>query len=131
MVQRVDKRREWSERLGRFARSSGVTVAAFCRAERISEPSFYQWRRKLDVRGAKGTGQKRRSTREAPQTFVPVQFVPSAGTAAIVEIQLPNGARISLPADDRQLLITAITAAGQVPGATDKHPALHEDAAAC
>jgi len=28
-------------------------------------------------------------------------------------------------------VLTAISAAGQVPGATDKQPAVHEDAAAC
>jgi hypothetical protein len=40
------KRRLWRERLARFARS-GKTVAAFCSAERVSVPTFYQWKRKL------------------------------------------------------------------------------------
>ena len=122
------KRQVWSERLERFARSE-MTAAAFCQAEKVSLPSFYQWRRKLTTPNSCEPAQERRSAGQAPRTFV--QLIPTAGTAAIVEIQLPNGARISLPSDDRQLLVAVITAAGQVPGAGDKQSALHEDAAAC
>jgi len=37
---------QWKERLERFARS-GLTVVQFCQAERVSQPSFYQWKKKL------------------------------------------------------------------------------------
>ena len=40
------KAREWAERLGRFERS-GLTVARWCESERVSEASFYYWRKKL------------------------------------------------------------------------------------
>jgi hypothetical protein len=40
------KIQQWSERLSRFG-DSGQTVAEFCRAERVSQPSFYQWKKKL------------------------------------------------------------------------------------
>jgi hypothetical protein len=106
-----------------------MTAAAFCQAEKVSLPSFYQWRRKLTTPNSCEPAQERRSAGQAPRTFV--QLIPTAGTAAIVEIQLPNGARISLPSDDRQLLVAVITAAGQVPVAGDKQSALHGDAAAC
>jgi len=36
----------WSERLARF-RQSNQSVAAFCRSEGFSQPSFYQWKKKL------------------------------------------------------------------------------------
>jgi hypothetical protein len=95
------KRREWSERLKRFARWDG-TVAEFCDAERVSVPSFYQWKRKL-------------AAPETPRTFIPVQLASATSAASTtVEIELPNGTRIRLPASDRQLLTAAITAAGQV-----------------
>jgi transposase len=130
MARRGDgaKRLEWSERLERFARSE-VTAAAFCQAEGVSLPSFYQWRRKLATPSVCEPAQERRSAGQAPRTFV--QLIPTAGTAAIVEIQLPNGARICLPSDDRQLLAAAISAAGQVSGASGQQLALHEGAAAC
>jgi hypothetical protein len=119
------KRREWNERLARFTRWGG-TVAEFCDTERVSAPSFYQWKRKLAGSGAGvgagvGKGQcsaaDRRSVRETSRTFVPVQLVSttsaeSAGTT--VEIELPNGTLVRLPASDRQLLAVAIAAAGQV-----------------
>jgi hypothetical protein len=99
------KRREWSERLARFARWDG-TVAEFCTAERVSAPSFYQWRRKLAERAEP----ERRARREAA-TFVPVQLV-SAATATL-DIELPNGAHVRLSAPDRQLVAAAIAAAGR------------------
>ena len=40
------KVQQWKERLERFARS-GLTVVQFCQAERVSQPSFYQWKKKL------------------------------------------------------------------------------------
>ena len=40
------KVQQWSERLSRFG-DSGQTVAEFCRAERVSQPSFYQWKKTL------------------------------------------------------------------------------------
>jgi hypothetical protein len=36
----------WSERLARF-RQSNQSVVSFCRSEGFSQPSFYQWKKKL------------------------------------------------------------------------------------
>ncbi len=36
----------WAERLRRF-NPADTTVAAFCAAEGVSQPSYYYWRRKL------------------------------------------------------------------------------------
>lgn len=41
-----EKLKLWSDRLSRF-HVSGQTVAAFCRSEGFSQPSFYQWKKKL------------------------------------------------------------------------------------
>ena len=41
-----DKTVLWIERLKRFAQSK-MTVAAFCAAEKVSQASYYYWRRKL------------------------------------------------------------------------------------
>jgi transposase len=37
----------WRQVLARWRRS-GLSVRAFCRAEGVSEPAFYWWRRRLD-----------------------------------------------------------------------------------
>ena len=40
------KPQQWTERLHRFEESQ-QTVAEFCKAEGVSEASFYQWKRRL------------------------------------------------------------------------------------
>jgi transposase-like protein len=39
---------DWRRRLARF-RESQLSVAAFCRQEGVSPPSFYVWRKRLHV----------------------------------------------------------------------------------
>jgi hypothetical protein len=106
------RRRMWSERLKRFAQGNW-TVAEFCRRERVSVPSFYEWRRRL----AQAPAPPQRGEVASPQArpaFVPVTIVPQAQAA--VELHLPNGVRVCLPAGDVQALAAAIAAAGQLPG---------------
>ena len=48
------KQEVWRSRLRRFE-SSGMSVTRFCRSERVSVPSFYQWRKRLALEpGRKG-----------------------------------------------------------------------------
>src|SRR5688572_1465637 len=105
------KRREWRGRLARVERWGG-TGGGFCRAERGSGPSVYQWRRKLKAHVEPEREAQRGARRVAPQQFVPVQLVST--TSAAVDIKLPNGVRVRLSAPDRQLLAAAIAAAGRV-----------------
>ena len=106
------KQRLWRERLARFARS-GQSVAAFCAAERVSVPTFYEWKRKLA--SLSGEVRKRRvdgSFSGSPaQAFLPVRI---EGMAR-VEIELPNGARVRVPSPDLEAMGAAIVAAGRVP----------------
>ena len=99
------KEDQWRSRLRRF-QSSGMTVTQFCQAEQVSAPSFYQWRKRLAT--------SRRN--QAPPTFVPVRLTQAAG----VEIQLPNGARVCLPAGQAECLRVAIDAAGRLRGDADR-----------
>ena len=99
----------WSERLRRYG-NSGLTIAAFCQRERVSVPSFYYWRRKLE------TGDTGRMSQvgcvPAPQKrdFVPIAIRNSAA----IKLRLPNGAQLWLPAGDANLLSVAIAAAGRL-----------------
>jgi transposase len=92
-------RRLWAERLDRFRRS-GQTVAQFCAAEGISEPSFYVWKRTL----AAGTDSAGPSP-PAP-TLVSIRITPSP--AAPIELALPSGAVVRFPADARPETIVAV-----------------------
>ncbi|MBI3462341.1 MAG: hypothetical protein HY000_04675 [Planctomycetes bacterium] len=111
MARTVDvvKRRLWAERLRRFEQSD-LTVAAFCQVERVSDASFYQWRKKLQgtqerpVIGRQPVQQRSLGRARGTEVFVPLQIVQSA----MIEIYLPNGARITLPAGDPATLETAV-----------------------
>ena len=110
------KRRLWQQRLRRFEQGH-VTVAAFCQAEGVSVPSFYQWRRILcrsagdaDMRSPP-TPSFGRSSAVGKQAFVPVEVI----RATAVEIHLPNGARLMIPAGDGAALETAVAAVGRLP----------------
>ena len=95
----TQKRSEWHERLRRFARSK-LSVAEFCRRERVSTPSFYQWRRKL-ADSSSGSPARRSPARAS---FVPVQVAP----ATELHVNFPNGARLTLPTSDQELVRMSI-----------------------
>jgi transposase-like protein len=59
------KVKEWQARLDRFEQS-GQSIARFCENEGVSQPSFFQWRRKLKSQG-----------RQTGKSFLPVQITPS------------------------------------------------------
>jgi hypothetical protein len=107
------KRRLWRERLSRFARS-GQKVAAFCSAERVSVPTFYQWKRKLASQSAKPESRRTSQSSSAgngTQAFVPVRIE----GAALVQMELPNGTHVRVPAGDLAAIGAAIAAAGRLP----------------
>ena len=82
----------WSERLARF-RQGNQTVVSFCRSEGFSQPSFYQWKKKLA-----STGDSARSlgTLLATSSFKEVELRSVIQTATTIrlggeiEIQLGN-----------------------------------------
>jgi len=89
----------WTERLQRFNLAS-TTVAAFCAAEGVSQPSYYYWRRKLRGSQPKTAG--------PPAAFLPVALAsqeeqPDNPPGALATIELPGGIRIrvEVPAEPR------------------------------
>lgn len=94
-IKSAEKALRWREILKRQAESV-VSIRRFCAMERISEPSFYAWRKKLlesmidDRRGAMG-GRQQKSD-EGP-LFVPVKLL---DTASMLEIIHPLGYRIQV-----------------------------------
>ena len=84
----------WTERLERFAQS-GQTVVQFCQVERVSQPSFYQWKKKLaDHAGPSSSDSKAsRSAFRAVEVTSPCQ--------AATTIRLGNGIEIELGDDLR------------------------------
>ena len=100
---------EWRERLARF-RSGDLRVAEFCRRERVSNASFYRWRRRLEQPNGRTRSVTRRA-RKSPTANLPERFV-SVNVAGLVEveIELPNGIKIRVPATNAEALRAAILA---------------------
>lgn len=84
----------WREILDRQA-GSGLSVRRFCATERVSEPSFYAWRKKLSkAQGGMKQSQptsRRRIGPDNEQQFIPLQLLESSGA---VEVVHPLGYRI-------------------------------------
>ena len=91
----------WAERLQRFGQSD-MTVAQFCAAEGVSQPSYYHWRRKL-------LGPAKSASPESPPdpgptpALIPVRIVDSQGqqapppkTNVRTRVQLPGGVLIEV-----------------------------------
>ena len=94
------RRQVWSERLDRY-RTSSQTVKAFCQAENVSVPSFYQWKKKLAD-----------AEPSASAAFVPVNL-PAQPTDEL-DLVLPGGAtlKLNLQLDDTpmQKVLAAVVA---------------------
>ena len=99
----AEKRSLWSERLQRFAQAE-LSVVEFCRREQVSVPSFYQWRRKL-TDSSKGAI----PCRPTRASFLPVRV----SAATDLQVKFPNGARLTLPASDHELVRLSIEAIAQ------------------
>jgi transposase len=97
----LELQRQWRDRLERFSRSK-LSVAEFCRREKVSVPSFYQWRKKLAATGRHGHDV--RPTTKA--TFIPVQVAAGAN----LQVTFPNGTRLTLPAVDHEIVKLSIAA---------------------
>ncbi len=91
--------RRWAERLERFA-AGNHTVAAFCAAEGVSPSNFYLWRRRL--------AQPARTTAVRNTIVVPMHVAPPPAPATPIELALPTGTVLRLPADTRPEVIVAI-----------------------
>lgn len=110
----------WRRRMAKFGRS-GLTVVAFCEAEGVSQPTFYLWKRKLageSVSGTPASKAKGSSGEGSRPTFLPVRIEVSEAAAtartATVEVELPNGARVRVPAGELRALDAVVVAAGRL-----------------
>jgi transposase-like protein len=100
----------WRERLARFD-DSNLTVKQFCRQEGVSNPSFYQWRKRLKKghSGTKAVGESSAFSKVV-KSFVPV----SVAGSMLAEVEFPNGVRVRVPATNAEALRTAITVGHEV-----------------
>jgi len=102
----------WRDRLAKFGRSN-LTVKQFCRQEGVSDPTFYQWRKRLtkqEGQKVKAVPASRGKRAEASNPFVPV----SVPNATFTEVEFPNGVRVRVPATNAEALRVALTTGNEV-----------------
>jgi hypothetical protein len=80
-----DKEQFWRDMLHLW-QTSGQTIRAFCQAQRLSEPSFYAWRRRIIPQ----------RERQQP-AFVPVRVTPIPTTTIPLELVLASGPIVRVP----------------------------------
>lgn len=102
MRRRVDRNKlaVWQRRLTRQA-ASGLTVAAFCRRERVSESLWCYWRQRVEEAAVKRLP---RVARPAASAFQAVEVV--GGRAVLV--RFPGGVTLEIPCDRGDLVRLAI-----------------------
>jgi hypothetical protein len=103
---------EWRQRLKR-QRESGLSITAFCRAEKLSPHTFHVWRRKLrparQVRGvAAGRRRQARSTASSRATgFLQLPFA-AGPQSPWIELALADGTILRLPQQNLAALVAAL-----------------------
>jgi hypothetical protein len=89
-----DPKREsfWREALGRHA-TSGMSVRAFCQREKLTESTFFAWRRTIADRDA----ELKRPKRLKQPAFLPVVIDEEPGRDGAIMIELAGGRVLRLP----------------------------------
>lgn len=79
----------WRELVARQA-SSGLSVRAFCRREKLAESNFYAWRRTI--------GERDKKARPAePPAFLSAVVTSSPASETPITIELAGGRRLRMP----------------------------------
>lgn len=124
MVKRVRneaKEQQWREHVSSWQRS-GLSIREYCLQQRLSEPSFYFWRRELARRvEASRPDSSESQTAEVYRPAKPVQRakpgsitwmpVTVTSTLPVVEVQLPTGTVLRVPTGHEGMTLERILAA--------------------
>ena len=109
-VKSNDERRQFWQMVIETWQDSGISVNKFCKAEGLSEGTFYNWRKKLSGRPS----QRKEQSSSSPSAFVEVAMPKTNHAALELLLSSGNTLRISSEADSKTLrnVITVLRQAG-------------------
>jgi hypothetical protein len=113
----------WRARLAKFD-ASYLTVAEFCRGERVSLASYYYWSRRIRESGSSAVALARRPAK-MPIDKLPQQEVASGA----IEVWLRDGVRVLVPSgctDALRLVMQAVCSAGESSRSGKQAPAFQQ-----
>ena len=101
----VEDYHEWERRLERY-QTSEASLDVFCLQEGVSRSTFYRWKRRLD----NGIPETLQADAAEPEQIGSTDslFLPISLRKSRIEIELPNGGVVRLPADVGQGVLTAV-----------------------
>jgi hypothetical protein len=104
------ERRQFWQMVIETWQDSGMSISKFCKAEGLSEGTFYNWRKRLSGRRAQRNGQADSS----PSAFIEVAMPRSDHAALELLLCSGNTLRISARADNKTLsdVISVLRQAG-------------------
>ncbi len=82
--QRDPRKEQHWRRLIQLWKSSGQTVRAFCARHHVTQPSFYAWRRELQLRDADAIVPVRVVSDDQPAPSTPIEIVLTGGRSVRV-----------------------------------------------
>mgnify|MGYP006193322869 CR=1 FL=1 len=108
----VEDYREWQDRLQRY-QTSATSLDVFCLQEGISRSTFFRWKRRLDKgipEALQADSAERGQNGSTDALFLPISLKKSR-----IEIELPNGGVVRLPADvSRGVLVAVVRVVGSL-----------------
>ncbi len=101
----VEDYREWERRLERY-QADEAALDVFCLQEGVSRSTFYRWKRRLNngvPEPLQANAAESEQNGSTDSLFLPISLRKSR-----VEIELPNGGVVRLPADVSPGVLTAV-----------------------
>jgi len=95
--QDIEKRRAWESRFEQF-RASGLSIARFCKRQRLSVHTFYYWAKRVGAKSARSSGRGQSPRRNGSHMKSSAATCPTAGSA-LVRFSWHAGVEVSVPAD--------------------------------
>ena len=116
------KERLWREQVTSWQRS-GLSIRQYCQQHQLNEPNFYAWRRELARRDEVGGISSKSVQRPKPLSVMWMPLTVDPSTVPVVEVQLPTGAILRVPAGVESVTLERIlTALHQVSSAQESRP---------